>query len=61
MNAKGKPGGAISILKGAVRAEGVKFMFRGWTPSFVRLCPQTVVTFIVLEQQKKLWKVYTGQ
>lgn len=54
-------GGAVSILKDAVKTEGVKFMFRGWTPSFVRLCPQTVVTFIVLEQQKKWWKVWTGQ
>jgi hypothetical protein len=26
-------------------------------PVFVRLCPQTVVTFVVLEQQKKWWKV----
>jgi solute carrier family 25 (mitochondrial dicarboxylate transporter), member 10 len=61
MNAKGKSGGAVSILKGAVKTEGIQFMFRGWTPSFVRLCPQTVVTFIVLEQQKKWWKIWTGQ
>ena len=62
MNATSRAtGGAVSILKDAVRTEGVKFMFRGWTPSFVRLCPQTVVTFIVLEQQKKWWKVWTGQ
>jgi solute carrier family 25 (mitochondrial dicarboxylate transporter), member 10 len=62
MNAKDKPqGGAISILKDALRTEGVKFLFRGWTPSFMRLCPQTVVTFIVLEQQKKWWRNWTGQ
>ena len=62
MNATSRmKGGAVSILKDAVKTEGVKFMFRGWTPSFVRLCPQTVVTFIVLEQQKKWWKVWTGQ
>lgn len=61
MNATSRTGGAISILRDAVKTEGLKFMFRGWTPSFVRLCPQTVVTFIVLEQQKKWWKVWTGQ
>jgi dicarboxylate transporter 10 len=62
MNAKEKPtGGAISILRDALRNEGIKFMFRGWTPSFVRLCPQTIVTFVVLEQQKKWWKIWTRQ
>jgi solute carrier family 25 (mitochondrial dicarboxylate transporter), member 10 len=61
MNATSRTGGAVSILRDAVKTEGLKFMFRGWTPSFVRLCPQTVVTFIVLEQQKKWWKVWTGQ
>ena len=62
MKAKEKPaGGAVVILKGAIRKEGIKFIFRGWTPSFVRLCPQTIVTFVVLEQQKKLWKTWTGQ
>lgn len=62
MNAKDKAaGGAVKILQNALRTEGVKFMFRGWTPSFVRLCPHTVVTFIVLEQQKKLWRGWTGQ
>lgn len=62
MNAKEKPaGGAVSILKDAIRNEGLRFMFRGWTPSFVRLCPQTIVTFVVLEQQKKWWRIWTGQ
>jgi solute carrier family 25 (mitochondrial dicarboxylate transporter), member 10 len=62
MNAKEKPiGGSISILRDAIRNEGIRFMFRGWTPSFVRLCPQTIVTFVVLEQQKKWWKIWSGQ
>lgn len=61
MNAKEKPlGGSIQILKEALRQEGVKFMFRGWTPSFVRLCPQTIVTFVVLEQQKKWFRNWQG-
>jgi len=62
MNATEKPtGGAVAILKEAIRKEGIQFIFRGWTPSFVRLCPQTIVTFVVLEQQKKWWKIWTGQ
>lgn len=53
MNAKGTSGGAISILSHAVKTEGVGFMFRGWLPSFIRLGPHTIVTFLVLEQLRK--------
>lgn len=53
MNAKGSSGGAIHILSAAVKNEGVGFMFRGWLPSFIRLGPHTIVTFLVLEQLRK--------
>lgn len=53
MNAKGSSGGAVSILSRAVKNEGVGFMFRGWLPSFIRLGPHTIVTFLVLEQLRK--------
>lgn len=53
MNAKGTSGGAVSILTNAVKNEGVGFMFRGWLPSFIRLGPHTIVTFLVLEQLRK--------
>lgn len=53
MNAKGTSGGAISILSQAIKTEGIGFMFRGWLPSFIRLGPHTIVTFLVLEQLRK--------
>lgn len=53
MNAKGASGGAVSILSHAVKTEGIGFMFRGWLPSFIRLGPHTIVTFLVLEQLRK--------
>ena len=53
MNAKGTSGGAVTILTTAVKNEGVGFMFRGWLPSFIRLGPHTIVTFLVLEQLRK--------
>lgn len=53
MNAKGQGGNAASILTTAVKTEGVGFMFRGWLPSFIRLGPHTIVTFLVLEQLRK--------
>ncbi|KAK9474244.1 mitochondrial carrier domain-containing protein [Dipodascopsis tothii] len=52
MNAKDKQHSALTILRDAVRSEGILFAFRGWLPAFVRLGPHTIVTFIVLEQLK---------
>lgn len=53
MNAEGTTGGAVTILKSAIRQEGLGFMFRGWFPSFIRLGPHTIVTFLVLEQLRR--------
>ncbi|KAG5419932.1 DIC1 [Candida metapsilosis] len=54
MNSKGSGQSAIGIIQNAVKQEGVGFMFRGWVPSFIRLGPHTIVTFLVLEQLRKL-------
>lgn len=54
MNSAHKHEGTVTILKEAVKKEGVLFMFRGWVPSFIRLGPQTIVTFLVLEQLKHM-------
>ncbi|KAG7562972.1 hypothetical protein FFLO_01530 [Filobasidium floriforme] len=49
MAAKG--GASIpTIITTAVKQEGLKFFFRGWTAAWVRLCPQTVLTLVFLEQ-----------
>ena len=54
MNSKGaSESGAVTILTTAVKTEGVGFMFRGWLPSFIRLGPHTIVTFLALEQLRK--------
>lgn len=52
MNSAKKSRGTMAILADAVQKEGILFMFRGWVPSFVRLGPQTIITFLVLEQLK---------
>ncbi|KAJ2219198.1 Mitochondrial dicarboxylate transporter [Coemansia sp. RSA 353] len=33
--------------------EGVRAFFKGWVPSYVRLCPQLVITFIIYEKLRK--------
>ncbi|KAI8058930.1 mitochondrial carrier domain-containing protein [Gilbertella persicaria] len=43
---------ATQIMKQMFKAEGVSSFFKGWTPAFIRLGPQTIITFVVLEQFK---------
>ncbi|KAG4303837.1 hypothetical protein PORY_002766 [Pneumocystis oryctolagi] len=42
-------GSHVNILftfKKEIKKEGIKFVFRGWTPSFIRLGPHTIITFV---------------
>jgi dicarboxylate transporter 10 len=39
MSGNGASGGTIAKLQKAVRTEGIGFLFRGWTPAWVRLSP----------------------
>ncbi|KAI4090750.1 MAG: hypothetical protein LQ344_004530 [Seirophora lacunosa] len=52
--------GVRALLINVYRAEGVAWMFRGWVPSFVRLGPHTIATFLFLEQHKKLYRRFGG-
>lgn len=46
----------VTIVRGLFAAEGIWWVFRGWTPSFVRLGPQTIATLVFLEQHKRLYR-----
>jgi dicarboxylate transporter 10 len=48
------------LLADIYKAEGAGWMFKGWVPSFIRLGPHTIVTFLVLEQHKKLYRHFKG-
>ncbi|KZT42785.1 mitochondrial carrier [Sistotremastrum suecicum HHB10207 ss-3] len=52
---------ALSILSTSLRAEGPSFLFRGWSPAFMRLGPNTVLMFVFLEQLKKGWSLYADR
>ncbi|KAF9458758.1 mitochondrial carrier domain-containing protein [Collybia nuda] len=43
------------VLTRSLREEGPRFLFKGWTPAFVRLGPNTVLLFVFFEQLKKGW------
>ncbi|KAJ2722131.1 hypothetical protein GGI07_003516 [Coemansia sp. Benny D115] len=35
------------------RTEGLAAFFKGWLPSYIRLCPQLVITFVIYEKLRK--------
>lgn len=52
--------GLANLLVDVYRLEGVGWMFRGWVPSFIRLGPHTIATFLFLEQHKKMYRKLKG-
>lgn len=59
MSAKEKKNLANLILD-IYKKEGFTWMFKGWVPSFIRLGPHTIFTFIFLEQHKKIYRQMLG-
>lgn len=59
MSAQGKEA-LGAMLARVTREEGAAWMFKGWVPSFIRLGPHTVATFLFLEQHKKIYRSMKG-
>ena len=55
MSAKEKES-VLQVLTKIYRQEGISWMLKGWVPSFIRLGPHTVATFVFLEQHKKIYR-----
>ncbi|OLN92146.1 Mitochondrial dicarboxylate transporter 1 [Colletotrichum chlorophyti] len=45
--------GLAHTLARIYKSEGLGWMFKGWVPSFLRLGPQTICTFVFLELHRK--------
>ncbi|GME59792.1 mitochondrial dicarboxylate carrier [Neofusicoccum parvum] len=58
MSAHGESKSLAKLLVDINRLEGFGWMFRGWVPSFIRLGPHTIATFLFLEQHKKLYRKF---
>ncbi|KAI9502135.1 hypothetical protein GGI25_003565 [Coemansia spiralis] len=44
------------------KEEGPLALYKGWTPAFVRMAPQTILTFIFLEQFRNIyWNNYASR
>jgi dicarboxylate transporter 10 len=52
--------GLVKLLADVYKHEGVAWMFRGWVPSFIRLGPHTIATFLFLEEHKKIYRKLKG-
>eukprot|EP00052_Salpingoeca_macrocollata_P004956 m.44584 g.44584 ORF g.44584 m.44584 type:complete len:346 (+) comp14569_c0_seq1:28-1065(+) len=57
---KGRYSSAMHCLVSTVRGEGPLALFKGFTPSLVRLGPHTVLTFVFLEQLRQLHTYLTA-
>ncbi|GAA5989464.1 hypothetical protein JCM11641_007312 [Rhodosporidiobolus odoratus] len=53
MNASGASTSISSIIAHSFKTEGASWMFKGWTPAWIRLSPNTIIIFMTLEQLKK--------
>ncbi|KAK4228328.1 mitochondrial carrier domain-containing protein [Podospora fimiseda] len=61
MSAHGKSEKKLGkLLKDIYKAEGLTWMFKGWVPSFLRLGPQTICTFLFLETHRKMYRKVKG-
>ena len=47
----------IQTVRDMFHTEGVRWIFRGWLPSFARMGPHTVATLFFLEQQKVIYRL----
>ncbi|UPX15778.1 Mitochondrial dicarboxylate transporter [Ascochyta rabiei] len=52
--------GLVKLVTDITRQEGLRWMFKGWVPSFIRVGPHTVLTFLFLEQHKKYFRRFKG-
>ena len=59
MSAKTKES-IFGLITNITKNEGLMWMFKGWVPSFVRLGPHTIATFMFLEQHKKIYRRLKG-
>lgn len=59
MSAKDKQS-IVTLILDITKREGLGWTFKGWVPSFIRLGPQTIATFLFLEQHKKIYRRLKG-
>ena len=44
----------LDCFRKTIQAEGLVGLYKGWLPQWLRIGPHTIVTFVVLEQLRRL-------
>lgn len=52
--------GIMHLVGDIYKTDGLKWVFKGWVPSFLRLGPQTICTFVFLEMHRKAYRKVQG-
>lgn len=52
--------GILRLIGDIYRTDGMRWVFKGWVPSFLRLGPHTICTFIFLESHRKAYRAVKG-
>lgn len=52
--------GIIRLVGDIYKTDGLRWMFKGWVPSFLRLGPHTICTFVFLEIHRKTYRKVKG-
>ncbi|KAF2250820.1 mitochondrial carrier [Trematosphaeria pertusa] len=55
-----KKQGMFELVGELSRAQGVRWVVRGWVPSFLRQGPHTICIFLFLEMHRKLYRQFKG-
>jgi dicarboxylate transporter 10 len=42
------------VIAKSLKTDGITVLFRGWLPAWLRMTPTTALTFVFMEQIKKL-------
>ncbi|KPM44479.1 hypothetical protein AK830_g2077 [Neonectria ditissima] len=48
--------GVVDLIRNISRTEGVRWVFKGWVPSFLRLGPYTIGIFFFLEMHRNIYR-----
>ncbi|KYM84432.1 Mitochondrial 2-oxoglutarate/malate carrier protein [Atta colombica] len=56
----GKPPGMISVMVSIVKNEGLRFLWKGFWPTYCRIGPHTVLTLVINEQLMRLYRIYAN-
>jgi len=60
MHASAKEG-TLEVIARSFKNEGMTWLFKGWTPAWIRLSPNTIIIFMTLEQIKRLFDKARGE